>query len=93
MSTDEKGKPSDVKQTLSIFHKVWNSYLLIRFLIKPSLSQVLEMEGLAFYWNPKSPLYANFEEVARLQKFQSEIATKIKSPDGYNYSKSICLSL
>jgi hypothetical protein len=44
------------------------------------------MEGLAFYWNPNSPLYASYEEIGRLQKFQSEIATKTKTPDGYNYS-------
>ncbi|XP_065344717.1 intermembrane lipid transfer protein Vps13 isoform X2 [Cloeon dipterum] len=67
MSTDESGKPTDAKQTISIFHKV------------------LEMEGLAFYWNSNSQLYSNYEEVARLQKFQNEIASKNNMPSGYNY--------
>jgi hypothetical protein len=44
------------------------------------------MDGLAFYWNPKSTPFASYEEVVRLHKFQSEIATKTKTPDGYNYS-------
>ncbi|XP_059483152.1 intermembrane lipid transfer protein Vps13 isoform X2 [Neocloeon triangulifer] len=47
--------------------------------------KVLEMEGLAFYWNPQSPLYSSYEEIARLQKFQEEIASKHKVPSGYNY--------
>jgi len=54
--------------------------------IKTKLSQLLEIEGLAFYWNPKSKLFASYEEVVRLLKFQSENATETKIPDGYNYS-------
>jgi hypothetical protein len=59
-------------------------FAIIQIIIQ--LSQLLEIEGFAFYWNPKSKLFASYEEVVRLLKFQSEIATKTKVPDGYNYS-------
>lgn len=60
----------------------WRQTVVVDAVTK--IYKVLDLEGLAFYWNPSSFLYSNLTREELLQKFQSEIATKIVRP-GFKY--------
>lgn len=52
-----------------------------------SSSQILSLEGLAFYWNCGTATYGNLPTVDIIHHLTNEIATKTSQPSNYRYSK------
>lgn len=57
----------------------WRQTVVVDAVTK--IFKVLDLEGLALYWNPSSILYSNLNREEILRRFQSEIATKSIRPD------------
>lgn len=62
---------------------------------KPAITQeniskifkIVQLEGLAVYWNCNTTTYDNLPHVDLIHKMQTDIATKSAVPIGYCYSK------
>ncbi|XP_028027252.1 vacuolar protein sorting-associated protein 13 isoform X3 [Bombyx mandarina] len=48
--------------------------------------KILDLEGLAIYWNPKTDLYSKCGPQEIKSKLEQEIATKSSKPSFYNYA-------
>ncbi|KAF4519296.1 hypothetical protein B566_EDAN005234 [Ephemera danica] len=69
-STDEQGKIASAKQTQQTINMFHKTLIL---------------EGLAFYWNAHTQVYSKLDDLTKLQKFLSEVATKDHQPLDYTY--------